>query len=396
MKASVIYSIALVLSFFTCSQTSGQILQHVNKTGGTESSPIHTIDSIRFDGSGHLMEIIFKDGSSETHSAGDIINVTFSGSFQGSIQALLCNNAVSTGTLTEGDTASGVSSQIPYTGGNGGPHAGQSVTSTGVTGLTASATAGVFANGSGTLTYTITGIPDTAGTAIFLLNIGGQTCILERVVLPAPLPSPYPPGTVHCIANGAVIVDVINFHTGKIWMDRNLGASQVALTSIDINSYGDLYQWGRFSDGHQCRTPTITTPALSSTDQPGNNHFIITSSVPHDWRSPQNDNLWQGVNGINNPCPTGYRLPTAAEFSAEMFYWVPTNTSGAFLSPLKLPATGFRSASNGMIFYEATDGFYWTSTVSGTMAAMGAFDMSFAYSPNDYRANGAAVRCIKD
>jgi len=396
MKALATHIVVMVLVFFTATQATAQIIQHVNKTGGTESSPIHTIDSIRFDGSGHLMEIIFKDGSSETHSAGDIVNVTFSGLFQGSIQALLCNNGVSTGTLTAGDTASGVSSQIPYTGGNGGPHGGQSVTSTGVTGLTASVTAGVFANGSGSLSYTITGIPDTAGTAIFLLYIGGQICILERVVLPAPIPSPYPSGTVHCIANGAVIVDVINFHTGKIWMDRNLGASQVALTSIDINSYGDLYQWGRFSDGHQCRTPTITTPILSFTDQPGNNHFIITSSVPHDWRSPQNVNLWQGVNGINNPCPAGYRLPTVAEFSDEMFYWVPTNSQGAFLSPLKLPSTGFRSGSNGMIFYEGTDGYYWTSTVNGNMSGLGAFDNFFAYSPNENRASGCAVRCIKD
>jgi hypothetical protein len=30
--------------------------------------------------------------------------------------------------------------------------------------------------------------------------------------------------------------------TGKIWMDRNLGASEVANSTTDAASYGDLYQ----------------------------------------------------------------------------------------------------------------------------------------------------------
>ena len=39
--------------------------------------------------------------------------------------------------------------------------------------------------------------------------------------------------------------------TGKTWMDRNLGATQVATSSADTASYGDLYQWGRAADGHE-------------------------------------------------------------------------------------------------------------------------------------------------
>ena len=99
-------------------------------------------------------------------------------------------------------------------------------------------------------------------------------------------------------------------------MDRNLGATQAATSSTDVDAYGDLYQWGRRSDGHQCRT-SATTSTLSSTDQPAHGNFIIAPSSPYDWRSPQNANLWQGVNGINNPCPSGYRLPTEAELEAE-------------------------------------------------------------------------------
>ena len=47
--------------------------------------------------------------------------------------------------------------------------------------------------------------------------------------------------------------------TGRLWMDRNLGATQVATSTTDAASYGDLYQWGRDSDGHQSRTSSTTT-----------------------------------------------------------------------------------------------------------------------------------------
>jgi hypothetical protein len=63
----------------------------------------------------------------------------------------------------------------------------------------------------------------------------------------------YPPGARHCGGTPTAIVDVTNPTTGKTWMDRNLGASRVATDSTDALAYGDLYQWGRFADGHQCR-----------------------------------------------------------------------------------------------------------------------------------------------
>jgi hypothetical protein len=91
-----------------------------------------------------------------------------------------------------------------------------------------------------------------------------------------------------------------NSTTERIWLDRNMGASQVATGSTDTNAYGDLYQWGRYRDGHQVRTSS-TTYTLSSSDTPAHGDFIIPIALPNDWRDPQNDNLWQGVSGINNP-----------------------------------------------------------------------------------------------
>jgi uncharacterized protein (TIGR02145 family) len=303
----------------------------------------------------------------------------------GSINSLNCATSINNGTLYSGLAANSVNSVIEYTGGNGGTHNGQSVASTGVTGLTATLVAGIFANGSGTLTYTITGIPSAVGTASFALNIGGQACTLNYSCVPV-------------LCNGqTVTLDVTNPTTGKIWMDRNLGAVQVAISSTDTNSFGDLYQWGRISDGHQCRT-SPTTSSLSSTDQPGHGNFILNGYLPFDWRSPQNTNLWQGVNGVNNPCPSGYRIPTEAELNTERTSWSSNNAAGAFASPLKLPMAGSRVHDSGLIEFAGAVGRYYSSTVSSTISRILVFSSgpSPASISNESRARGNSVRCIKN
>ena len=189
--------------------------------------------------------------------------------------------------------------------------------------------------------------------------------------------------------------DVYNPATSKIWMDRNLGASQVATSSTDAAAYGDLYQWGRATDGHESRT-SGTTATLATSDTPGHGNFITTGSSPWDWRSPQNDNLWQGVSGTNNPCPSGYRLPTEAEWNAERTSWSSNNAAGAFTSPLKLPVAGLRLSSNGSLGNVGSFGFYWSSTVAGTLSRGLYFNGSDAYMTSFYRAIGFSVRCLKD
>jgi len=205
---------------------------------------------------------------------------------------------------------------------------------------------------------------------------------------------PWPNGTVHC-GTPTAIVDVTNPTTGATWMDRNLGASQAATSSTDVDSYGDLYQWGRAADGHQCRT-SATTSTLSSSDQPGHGDFILAPNSPRDWRSPQNVNLWQGVNGLNNPCPSGYRLPTVAELDAERSSWSSNTSTGAFASLLKLPLAGFRSDSDGSLYSVDTLGRYWSSTIFSTNSRLLRFSSSPADVGSNPRAFGYSVRCLKD
>ena len=205
----------------------------------------------------------------------------------------------------------------------------------------------------------------------------------------------YPAGTVHCTGTPTAVVDVTNPSTGKIWMDRNLGASQAATSSTDAAAYGDLYQWGRAADGHQCRN-SATTTTLSSTDTPANGNFILAPNPPYDWRSPQNTNLWQGVNGVNNPCPSGYRLPTETELNAERLSWSSSNSAGAFASPLKLPMAGYRNSSNGSLLYVGAGGDYWSGSVSSTYSRYLGFDSGSAGVGPFGRAVGFSVRCLKD
>ena len=214
----------------------------------------------------------------------------------------------------------------------------------------------------------------------------------------------FPAGTVHCDPNNiTAVVDVVNPTTGKTWMDRNLGATQVATSSADANSFGDLYQWGRAADGHQCRNSSKIYGA-SSSDQPGHGYFIIVdASEEYNWRFPRNTNLWQGVNGTNNPCPSGYRVPTLSEWEQERLSWTSNDAAGAFASPLKLPEAGYRdNIWVGSVLYKFY-GYYWTSTfctVSICGTSQRAVVLFFSWNNSNVQsrtaASGSSVRCIKN
>ncbi|MDR4989371.1 MAG: FISUMP domain-containing protein, partial [Bacteroidales bacterium] len=192
------------------------------------------------------------------------------------------------------------------------------------------------------------------------------------------------------------------FRNGLCWLDRNLGADPMpfvpaddATGNTDTRLYGDLFQWGRLDDGHQDRTSS-TTPGPVNQDVPGHGSFITVHSSPWDWRSPQNNALWQGEDGINNPCPPGWRVPTDAELEAERLSWGSNNAAGAFASPLKLPVAGYRLDSNGSLLGVGSYGGYWSSTVDGSLSRRLAFSFSGAATSSFYRAIGFSVRCLKD
>jgi uncharacterized protein (TIGR02145 family) len=201
--------------------------------------------------------------------------------------------------------------------------------------------------------------------------------------------------TVTFTYNGAsVTYGTVTSQAGECWLDRNLGASRVATAYNDSSAYGDLFQWGRGVDGHQVRT-SGTTATLSSSDTPGHANFIINNASLYDWRSPQNNNLWQGVSGTNNPCPTGWRLPTSTEWQAEITAGI-INYTTAYNSSLKLTAAGDRLYYDASIQDAGSYVAYWSSSISGTnISHLNGASSSMIMNTN-YRSFGFSVRCIRD
>jgi len=193
---------------------------------------------------------------------------------------------------------------------------------------------------------------------------------------------------------------VYNPATGRYWMDRNLGADQVATSSNDPAAYGDLYQWGRFSDGHQIRTSNITSTLATTPEANAGNDwdgmFILADTYPHDWLITQTDTLWQGVIGYNNPCPAGFRLPTDTEWLEEMGTWATPDAAGAYNSILKLPVPGHRHRNDGEILVSGIKGYYWSCDVNGVYANGLKIIPESVFISNFDRAFGFSVRCIKD
>ncbi len=98
------------------------------------------------------------------------------------VTALNCAEAVFSAAATSGTSFTATAS-VPYTGGNGEAYeAGIPVASTGINGLTAVLSEGVLANGNGTAAFVISGTPESAGTAIFSIELGGQICTLSLPV----------------------------------------------------------------------------------------------------------------------------------------------------------------------------------------------------------------------
>ncbi|WP_309642579.1 FISUMP domain-containing protein [Flavobacterium sp.] len=216
-----------------------------------------------------------------------------------------------------------------------------------------------------------------------------------------------------CDGTQPTAVVPITSSTGKIWMDRNLGASRAATSSKDYKAYGCLYQWGRGNDDHASITwsrgevgsfgelagvaDNGTTTVHSTTNTPGNALFVTDDQGIYDWRSPQNDGLWQGVSGINNPCPSGYRLPTQAEFEAETVSYSITGSTSAFNSIHKFPLAGDRAFDSGSVRGQGVDAAFWTSSIDLNDSFNVYISANEMYpDASSGRSAGHSVRCIKN
>ncbi len=187
--------------------------------------------------------------------------------------------------------------------------------------------------------------------------------------------------------------------TKRIWLDRNLGASQICTAYNDSNCYGDYYQWGRNTDGHEKSDSNISNTQASDVSNVGHGNFIKDST---DWtRADNTGNIrignWSKIDGTSI-CPKGFRVPTKVELEADTIGLTGAdeikNGNDAFNNFLKLPSPGYR-ANFGSLVIQGFVGSFWTTSVSGSSSQNVEFSDGNKGSYSLYRVRGLPVRCIK-
>jgi len=169
---------------------------------------------------------------------------------------------------------------------------------------------------------------------------------------------------------------------GVKWAKRNVDKpGTFAATPEDA---GMFYQWNR-------------KVGWSSTDP------MVNSNGGTIWddSDPEGD-TWEKA---NDPCPTGWRVPTLEELQSLVdasSKWIRENgvngrVFGNGDNLLFLPAAGYRSFTSGSVNYVGTYGNYWSRSSSGTSAYLLHFSSTDVYPySNSYRANGFSVRCVAE
>ncbi len=194
------------------------------------------------------------------------------------------------------------------------------------------------------------------------------------------------------VHNGVTYGTITSPVTGKVWLDRNLGAGRVCQSIDDEQCYGDYYQWGRNADGHEKQNSPTTTEQATDVVNVGHGSFILSGSNNNwDWATEADyDGSIRSTNW--NICPTGYKVPNITELRAENI----RDLYGAY-NNLKLPGAGFRHYSDGIPSNgSGFSGYLWSSSTSENFSMYFYFNKSDVYDSRNNRANGYSVRCIKD
>jgi uncharacterized protein (TIGR02145 family) len=336
-----------------------------------------------------------KKETSTPNTSGNNTTDTTKTSNDVSITGFDCAGVKVTGTLTKDKAANNVTVTLTYTGGNGKTYLTKSHTSTGVTGLSATLLAGNLANGEGTLVYTISGTPTTAGTANFSIILGGKTCSINlkvEVVSQNPT-SGYGPN----------ITDT----EGNTYKTVYIGTQQWMAENLKVSKYSDGTTIPNITDNNQWENLTTGAWAYYKNDAANNAKY----GKLYNWYT-----VSPTTNGNNNVCPTGWHVPTDAEWTVLTDYLDGLTVAGGKMKEVGTTSwdspntdatntSSFTGLPGGHRYYDGSYGgigyygLWWSSTESATNGTW-TRSLSSKYG-NTYRGGsgksyGASVRCLKD
>ncbi|HIP19686.1 MAG TPA: hypothetical protein EYG70_01015 [Sulfurimonas sp.] len=202
--------------------------------------------------------------------------------------------------------------------------------------------------------------------------------------------------------NGTTYGFVTSPHTGKVWLDKNLGAAEICAGFDDSQCYGDYYQWGRDYDGHQDKDSGTSTQQSSNVTDVRHANFIKANGIySHDWAKATDASgsrrmlNWSKIDG-SSVCPAGFRVPSIDEFKAETLDKGVSNRATAFTNFLKLPSSGSRAGFDGSMYSVGSTALVWSSTAVSSNSFGVFFRSSSGGVHSGSRADGFSVRCLKN
>ncbi len=204
--------------------------------------------------------------------------------------------------------------------------------------------------------------------------------------------------------NGVTYGSVVSPYTGKTWLDRNLGASQVCTSYDDTECYGDYYQWGREVDGHQITNSLTTSVQATDIVNVGDKFIVGVIGSHEDWTTIDTDGSLRSVNWSKTDgtfiCPIGYRVPTIEELKNELLNQGFDNALKAFENFLKVPTAGYRNYTDGIYHANATTLVIWSSDYKIVNDKLRGSVLQYSVPSGVENAIGLTfgvpVRCIKD
>ena len=312
-----------------------------------------------------------------------------------SISGFDCAGVKIVGTLTNDKIASNVTATLTYTGGNGKTYLTKSYNSTGVTGLSAILLAGTLANGEGTLVYTISGTPTTAGTANFAISLGSKSCTIT-ITVDEVTQNP-------TSGYGSNITD----KEGNSYKTVYIGTQQWMAENLKVTKYNDGTAIPNITDNNQWSNLTTGAWSYYNNDVANNAKY----GKLYNWYA-----VSPTTNGNKNVCPTGWHVPTDAEWTVLTDYLGGESVAGGKMK--EVGTTNWNSpnidATNTSLFtglpggYRGSDGGYtnvgyygnwWSSSEYSTISAWNRslyYDGGDANSYDYNKEDGFSVRCLRN